>query len=46
MCDFKSPGVGNDFEHKLHLCGFSCKIKKENDNKNKICAIYNKIALN
>lgn len=24
MCDLRSPGVGNDFEHKLHLWGFSC----------------------
>lgn len=23
MCDFKSPGVGKDFEQRLHLCGFS-----------------------
>ena len=23
MCDFKSPGVGNDLEHRAHLCGFS-----------------------
>ena len=23
MWDFKSPGVGKDFEHRLHLCGFS-----------------------
>ena len=22
--DFKSPGVGNDFWHRSHLCGFSC----------------------
>lgn len=23
ICDFKSPGVGKDFEQRLHLCGFS-----------------------
>ena len=24
MWDLRSPGVGNDFEHIEHLCGFSC----------------------
>lgn len=23
LWDFKSPGVGNDLAHRLHLCGFS-----------------------
>lgn len=31
MWDFRSPGVGKDFTHKLHLCGFSCNYKKEKD---------------
>lgn len=25
MCDLRSPGVGNDLLHKLHLCGLSWK---------------------
>lgn len=29
MCDFKSPGVGNDFEQRPHLCGFSCNKEKK-----------------
>lgn len=36
MCDFKSPGVGKDFEQRLHLCGFSCwieSIKKKIEQK-------------
>ena len=28
VCDLRSPGVGNDFEHIVHLCGFSCKKKE------------------
>jgi len=24
MWERRSPGVGNDFEQRLHLCGFSC----------------------
>lgn len=28
MCDLRSPGVGNDFEHRPHLCGFSCVTRK------------------
>jgi len=38
MCERRSPGVGNDFEHKLHLCGlswFEMKYKKKM-NKNRV----------
>lgn len=28
ICDFKSPGVGKDFEQRLHLCGFSYNEKQ------------------
>lgn len=28
ICDFKSPGVGKDFEQRLHLCGFSYNGKQ------------------
>lgn len=29
----RSPGVGNDFEHCEHLCGFSWKLEKNNNKK-------------
>ena len=35
MCDFRSPGVGNDLEQRAHLCGFSCCIINNNNNTKK-----------
>lgn len=29
--DLRSPGVGNDLEHRLHLWGFSCNKKAKHD---------------
>lgn len=33
ICDLRSPGVGNDFEQRLHLWGFSCNFKRKHGYK-------------
>lgn len=35
MCDLRSPGVGNDFEQRPHLCGFSCVTQRTKTHKKK-----------